>query len=207
MKKYIALFLTLLLVLGMTACAQRSTAGGDGMGDDSQFSLSESITNLESENAALQSEIDRLIRENDNLQNRLAAYEKAEQAEQEAITVQEGDVTVLMTGKSERYDKYEQPNIDFVFVITNNTDKEIKGIQGTCTFNDLFGKEIMRMNCDFVGETIAPGGSITVTDMYMDCNQFMDDHMKLFNTALDDLNFEYTVKMIVFTDGTSKTVE
>jgi len=43
-----------------------------------------------------------------------------------------------------------------------------------------------------------------VDDLYFDPNQFSDEDMKLYNTAYDDLNFEYAVKSIVFTDGTSK---
>ncbi len=41
-------------------------------------------------------------------------------------------------------------------------------------------------------------------DLSFEINEFIDEHMKLYTTAYEDLKSEYTVTQIVFTDGTVK---
>lgn len=94
------------------------------------------------------------------------------------------------------------PSVTFVFEITNKTDKDIKGIEGTTVFKDMFGKQILSADCDFTGILILAGETVIVNDIYYEVNQFMDHDIKLYNTAYGDLQFEYQVKSIVFTDGT-----
>ena len=72
---------------------------------------------------------------------------------------------------------------------------------------DIFGKEIVSMNCDFTGKTIPPGKSITVKNLTYEVNEFMDKDVKLYTTDYKDLKFSYKVKTIVFTDGTTKTTD
>ena len=64
----------------------------------------------------------------------------------------------------------------------------------------------MTAECDFTGETIGANATVTNDDLSFECNQFMDDHMKVFNTDYKYLQFEYKVKTIVYTDGTVKTL-
>lgn len=91
-----------------------------------------------------------------------------------------------------------------VFNITNNTDKPIQGIEGVLVTKDLFGKEIIKSECDFTGHIIQPGETYKNEDLAFEINNFMSDHMELYNTEFKDLKFEYTVKQIVFEDGTVK---
>lgn len=93
--------------------------------------------------------------------------------------------------------------VNFVFDVTNNSDKDIKGIEGTLTICDLFGKEILTIGCDFTGHTIAPGETYRESKLSLECNQFRDEHNKLLNTDYSDLQFEYEISSIVFSDGTS----
>ena len=81
--------------------------------------------------------------------------------------------------------------MEFTFEVANKTDKQIKGVQGVLTICDLFGEEILSINCDFTGNSIAQNQSITVGDLGIDINQFMDSHIKLYNTDFSDLKFEY----------------
>lgn len=97
--------------------------------------------------------------------------------------------------------------VDFVFHITNNSDKEIRGIEGALIINDLFGKKIMRLNCDFTGLAIKPGETFTKGDMSFECNQFIDKDTKLYNTDYKDLEFIYELSSVVFTDGTTIQAE
>jgi regulator of replication initiation timing len=169
------------------------------------------IDDFEKEIDSLQEENDRLQTENDSLQvelkelkNQVNGLENRITEKKNQNTVHVGDVTVGLIEKSETIGKYNDYYITMVFSITNYTDKAIKGVQGVAKFKDLFGVEIISVGCDFTGNTIESMETITVDDLSFDCNKFMDDHMKLYNSDLDDLQFEYTVTSIVFTDGTSK---
>ena len=113
-------------------------------------------------------------------------------------------VTVKLANKTTSKGKYDSEYyVNFVFEITNGYDKDIKGIQGEATFKDLFGEEIITIGTDFTGKTFVHGMTGIVSDLYFDCNQFIDRHMKLYNTDYTDLKFEYIPTMIVFEDGTS----
>lgn len=114
-------------------------------------------------------------------------------------------VIVLVTDKinlSENWDagRYS-PRVQFEFSLSNTTDKDIKGVQGLLTIKDLFGADIISINCDFTGNIIPAKSSITVGDLGIDINEFMDDHAKLYKENYSDLNFEYTVSSIVYADG------
>ncbi len=116
-------------------------------------------------------------------------------------------VKVSLKGKSvtpKNIDNWIFSNyVNFVFLVKNNYSKAIKGVQGKATFKDQFGKEIITMGCDFNGFTLKPGASKKVKDLTLECNEFMDDHMKLYSTKYKDLKFEYKVTKIVFSDGKS----
>ena len=116
-------------------------------------------------------------------------------------------VTVRLTSKGKlpmNYDAWRFSDyVTFVFSITNNSEKDIKGVEGTALFNDIFGKEIITIGCDFTGHTIKSGETITISDLSLEVNQFIDSNTKLYNTDYSDLQFEYEVKSVVFTDGTT----
>jgi len=162
------------------------------------------IEESEKEIEILQKENSNLKAKNDELASQLSKLEKKVLEEEKQKVVQEGDVTVELSGKSTLTGDYSQDYVTTVFSITNNTDKSIKGVQGVAMFKDLFGVDIISIIADFTGITIEPGETKIVDDLYFDCNQFIDKQMQFYNTAYDDLNFEYAVKSIVFTDGTSK---
>lgn len=117
-------------------------------------------------------------------------------------------VTVTVTDKQNLDINYNagrySPRVEFSFDVFNNTDKDIKGVQGVLKIKDLFGVDIMSSTLDFTGQTIGANDSITVSGMGIEINQFMDSHVKVYNTDLTDLNFEYEVTSIVYTDGTTE---
>ena len=118
-------------------------------------------------------------------------------------------VSVIVTGKEnlpeDIYNGRYSPVVQLTIEVTNLTDKEIQGISGVLRISDLFGKEIIASTCDFTGQTILPGEMATYTDLGLEVNQFMDDHVKLYNERYEDLNFEYEISSIVYTDGSSET--
>ena len=93
--------------------------------------------------------------------------------------------------------------VNFVFDITNNSNKAIVGIEGSLTVNDLFGKNIIIIGCDFTGHTIQPGETYTETRLSYECNEFVDADMQFFNTEYKDLQFSYEITSIVYEDGTT----
>ena len=88
--------------------------------------------------------------------------------------------------------------VTFEFEVKNNTDRGIRGIQGVLIVNDLFGVEILRINCDLVGTVTLPGNSYIDKDLSYECNQFNDADMKFYKTHYRDLNFEYKVTSIAY---------
>lgn len=117
-------------------------------------------------------------------------------------------VTVVVTDKKNQavdvMAGIYSPRAVFVFDVTNNSEKEIKGIEGVLTIKDLFGKEIMSANLDFTGQTVAVNETATFDTMYIEINQFLDHHVKVYNTAYADLQFEYKINSIVYADGTTE---
>ena len=136
--------------------------------------------------------------QDDTLEGLLQEYTDKKSVMYAAIKVTDKSTTPKNTGKW-IFSNY----VNFVFEVTNNSDKAIKGIEGSLRIDDLFGKEIMEMGCDFTGQTIAPGETYTEKKLSFECNEFVDSHMKLFNTAYDDLVFTYNIDSIVFADGST----
>lgn len=195
MKKWLTIPLVLAMCFGLVACANSTDSSPTGQADKPSYE-------------ELESQLEAMTKERDSLKSELDTLKAdIEEAEKET-TVQDGDVTVLVTDKTvtpKNTDQWIFSNyVNFVFSITNNTAKDIQGIQGELNISDLFGAEIMTVGCDFTGETIAAGATITNDDLSFECNEFMDEHMKLYNEEYKDLKFTYVVKQIVFTDGTVK---
>ncbi len=115
-------------------------------------------------------------------------------------------VTVNVVDKINRPTDYNAgrylPFVEIKTSITNNTNCGIKGVQGVLYIDDLFGERILSLKWDFTGEVIYSGKTVTMNDYGLEVNQFMDEHMKLYNTKYADLKFRYEVRQIVYTDGT-----
>lgn len=184
------------------------TACSSGTGDTSSGGAQSSADQLSYEE--LQVQLEAVTEERDSLQAELDALEAQVEAEQAENVLANDDVAVVVIGKSVIHKDSSNwifsNYVNFSFSVTNHTEKDIQGIQGTLTVSDLFGVEILTSGCDFTGNTIPAGETIIVDDLSYECNEFMDADMKLFNENYEDLNFAYNVTKIVFTDGTTKTV-
>ena len=127
--------------------------------------------------------------------------------EQTVVQTTYDEVSIKVTDKTnipeDIYNGRYSNRVEFDFSINNKCKKTIKGIEGVLIVKDLFGDEIIRINCDFTGKTISPNNSVSYTDLGIDINQFNDSHISIYNEKYADLNFEYVVETIVFSDGTS----
>lgn len=199
--KIIALILTLLVAL--TGCSQ---SNGVDIGE-----LQAQITSYEKEVTDIKSELESLKKSNSEYQSEITKLKSELENKKAETVVSENDIELKVVEKknidedwnSGRYSDF----VNFKFEVKNNTDKDIKGVQGVLDIQDMFGVSILRLNLDFTDEVIPKNSSITVTDVGLEVNQFMDEHMELYNTKLASLLFEYEVSLILFTDGTQKSNE
>lgn len=100
--------------------------------------------------------------------------------------------------------------IEFIvlpFKVVNNYDKNIKGIEGILHVRDMFGKDILDIQWDITLGVIPAHGSITENEFGISYNPYIDTHQKVYNTAYEDLIFEYEFMTIMFSDGTTITAD
>lgn len=90
----------------------------------------------------------------------------------------------------------------FDFNYTNHTDKEIRGFQGIVSFYDMFGKEILSLSLENT-DPIEAGATINNSDMSLEVNPYIDDHVKLRDTKFEDMTMSFVPTMVVFSDGTT----
>ncbi len=195
-KKITYVLLGLTIILGSSACSNN-------------INYEQQIEEANAEIKSLNEQLDQVIKEKDQVSNELERLKEEINKEKQEITITEGDVTISFVDKVNTPKNTEawvfSSYSTFHISITNNTDKEIKGIQGVVDIQDMFGVSIMKSQCDLTGFTIKSGETIVNTDLSLEINEFMDTHTKVYNTDFEDLKFVYDVQTIMFTDGTSKS--
>lgn len=193
-KRIVCFLLGVVLVFSASACTAVTTSSPSP----------EEVAKVEAERDNLKGELEKARSENEALIAQVSALQAKIDSAAQQQEVQKGDVTVALTNKTTSNGDYGQLYANFEFSVTNNTDKAIRGVQGIAQFNDIFGSKIISLNGDFTGATIDPGATHIFNDLSLDCNQFMSDHLKLYNTKYEDLKFDYETTAIVFADGTTK---
>lgn len=181
MKKIIVLLIAMLMSLSLIACNSGNNA---------------TITNPNDSSINQNNETTQNNTENNSEQN------------------QYSNILVKVTGKTSLpvdYDenRYSQ-RVEFSFMISNNTSKSIKGIKGVLTIKDLFGSKIISLNCDFTGKTVGSNQSVSFEGIGIDINQFMDNHLKLYNENYSDMIYEYKITDVVYSNdnvGSETTTE
>lgn len=68
--------------------------------------------------------------------------------------------------------------VEIVTNIQNNTDKDIKGIQGVYHIKDMFGEDIVDVNFDLTQETVPAGQTVTIKDYGLNINNSNFPHEK-----------------------------
>ncbi len=155
---------------------------------------------------ALQKEVERLSRENDELKAQLEIGDRivgeVSSVESNVLDNQNTDVVVEAVGMKITEGSFSK-FVEIQLSVENHKEKEIRGIEGVLEIDDMFGKNIMSLGWDIAEQPIEPGASYIQTGYGFDVNQFMDSHSKVVNTSFEDLIFTYTIKQILFTDGSS----
>lgn len=129
------------------------------------------------------------------LAKRVEAERKAKQEEFAKL------LSVALVSKANSVGEYGQRWIGLEVAYENKSDKDIEGVKGILRLNDIFGDKIMDINWSYDGG-IPAKTSIVERGSGIDANQFMDRHMKLWNTDFSKLKASYEVSTIIFKDGT-----
>jgi hypothetical protein len=87
----------------------------------------------------------------------------------------------------------------------NLTGKDIRAFDGILTFLDLLGNEILSSKVA-INEKIVVGGTYN-WDGQLDYNQFMDSHVRLRGEEKSNLQIKFTIRKVLFADGTTKEYE
>lgn len=95
-----------------------------------------------------------------------------------------------------------QDKIRFDLKFTNQTDRDIRGVEGTVTFYDIFDNEIKPMQVSY--DEVIPSGQSRTWKGGIDYNQFIDADTKLKNTKLENLKYKWSIETILYADGTSE---
>ncbi len=208
MKKFSCITVAILMSFMMGCGISKDVSNNSAVTETPKVTegLQENVEELKNQISDLQSQVDDLKTQLSTVQTERDTLQ-AKINKKEDKKVESDDVTVKFTNmKSSPADldnwKYSE-TVEFEITETNNTDKDIKGIQGVVDIQDMFGSSIMMIQCDLTN-TVKAGETIIDDSLGMEINQFMDDHVKLYTSDYDDLIFKYKVDKILFTDGTSK---
>lgn len=189
MKKKLLLVLLILLSVFMVAC------------QSDQADLSKQVAELESELEAVKKEKDQAIQDKNIAESKLKAIEEQKELKEEEVVVK----VIDKSNVPKDTDKWIFSDyVAFEIGITNNSDKDIKGIQGEIDIKDMFDVSFLTISCDLTGDTIVAGETSINNEMSLEINEFMNPHNKLYVSEYDDLIFEYKISKILFTDGTIK---
>lgn len=162
---------------------------------------------------ALQDRVTELEQWKATAENRIRALEKVLKAEGKPSSVSpieaaERVLTVRVTNK--RFDpadwsrqKYED-NIWWDATYTARTlEKPARSIKGVLKFCDLFGDPQFQVRVT-LDDPIEPKGKITVEDVGIEYNQFIDSHNWLNSTKLNDMTIRFEVQAILYKDGSTE---
>jgi len=129
------------------------------------------------------------------LRKKVEAERKAKQEEFAKL------LSVVLVSKKNSMGEYSQRWVRLELAYENKSDKDIQGVKGLLTLNDLFGDKILNVRWSYDAGVAAKQTTVE-RKSGIDINQFKDSHMKLWNTDFDKLKSSFEVSTIIFKDGT-----
>jgi len=118
--------------------------------------------------------------------------EQQKQEEIKAILLKKG--FIKEDWMKEIYSDY----ITFEVEFTNTTNKDIRGFKGAFTFYDIFGDKIHGVIIAY--DEGIKAGETKIWKGTLEYNPFIDSHVKLKNTDLKDLQYEWKTEQIVYVE-------
>ena len=126
--------------------------------------------------------------------------EKAQKEAKQRIDSMVNSVSVAVFDKGYAEGDFEK-YIKISYQCINKSGKDIAGILWRISVMDMFGKEIGRFALE-VTDGIKADKTIN-KDRYYDYSSYDPDNVKIVDTDIKKLKFEYEPQQIIFTDGTS----
>ncbi len=96
-----------------------------------------------------------------------------------------------------------EDRITLEFLFQSSLAKDVRAFTGVVVFQDLFERDIMRVNLT-VEDGLTAGGTAT-WEGAIDYNQFMDRHQRLRTVDQADLITKFELQAVIFTDGTRRS--
>ncbi|MQA19628.1 hypothetical protein [Rugamonas rivuli] len=124
--------------------------------------------------------------------------EAERKAQQDALAKM---LAVKLIGKRNSTGEFQQRVVFMDLAFTNKGDKDIAGFKGILHFTDMFGDSIIDITWSNDHGVEARQG-ILQKGAGMTINQFLPDHMKMWNAEADKIKLSFEVQAIVFKDGT-----
>lgn len=110
-------------------------------------------------------------------------------------------VSVALVGKKNSYEQYERRFVGLHIAYENKTDKDMVGVKGVLRITDIFGDKILNIRWSY-DEGIPANSTRVERGSGLRVNQFMDEHMKLWNSDFEKLKATFEVQTVIFKDGT-----
>lgn len=115
-------------------------------------------------------------------------------------------VTLEITKKDFYEHNYQdmtyEDKINMSLKFTNQTDKDIQGVQGILTFYDIFDTKISATQVSY--DKPIKAHESKVWESSLDYNEFVDEDVKLRNTELSNLKYKWEIATIVYADGSKE---
>ncbi|MCC6290855.1 DUF2939 domain-containing protein [Candidatus Nomurabacteria bacterium] len=108
-------------------------------------------------------------------------------------------VSLEITKKGFSDENYQTKNT-LVLQLNNLTGKDIQGVKGSIVIKDLFGDAIKHIDISYDGGL--KQGESKLYSIGVEYNQFMEEDIKLRQTALEKLQYDWEPSTIIYEDGT-----
>lgn len=111
-------------------------------------------------------------------------------------------MTAKLLSKRHREAKYIDgidPAMEYSVELTNKTRKDIRAFTGILRFDDLFEREIQKVNVTY--EDGLKAGETRTWDIEVKYNQFMDSHERMASIDFADIKSDLYVEEVIFADG------
>lgn len=140
--------------------------------------------------------------------------EKKTEAPTEPPTKALPNVKVELTALRASLGEYDDEVEELDYKITNDTAKDIQAIKGVCHFKDVFDDEFLSIGATFSAVDKTENNVFqshyyyNLNNEYVyDVNQFDSDDMKLYNSSLSEIHFEFELTGIAYADGSSESFD
>lgn len=201
-KKLICLLLVILVAVSMFGCGSSELQKTISEQEEIISSLESQLQKEKSAEEEAEKSLSEEKQQREAAEKKLEAYEASEQEEQE--NTKEGIVVTLTDKYDMAMSQYLQDVYRYAVMevsVTNNTGKDISGIDGYAYFYDMFGHLLMQIGADFAEEVIKDGETKVYTKSYT-CNMYITEESRFCNATFENTKLVYQIKKVVFADGT-----